>query len=416
MGTKTRLQTTVSERTIDWQSPITADGSTVTQAVAGQGYFIDTSSNAHTINLPSASGVSQGDIIRICQINGSNTITIGRNGNKINGAASDGELTSDGDSIEYVFVNDAEGFKTIGSTINPTFTTASGGTETTSGNYKIHTFTGDGNFVVSALGNKASVNSGGPNTADYVVVAGGGGGGSDRGGGGGAGGFRESHSTTNSGSYTASPLATPTGITLAVQTYPITVGGGGAAGVHPGPTSPSGVTGSPSVFSTITSAGGGGGKNSNTGVALAGGSGGGSSGSGAGAGGAGNSPPVSPPQGNPGGQAHDSSNPRGAGGGGATAAAAPSVPLPAGVSDGGAGATTNIIGSPEAYAGGGGGAGSPGLASSGGNGGGGDGSAGGTGQSGPANKGGGGGGSNTGGPGGAGGKGVVIIRYQYQGS
>ena len=81
MGTKPRLQTTVSERTIDWQSPITADGSTVTQAVAGQGYFIDTSSNAHTINLPSASGVSQGDIIRICQINGINTNSIGINGN-----------------------------------------------------------------------------------------------------------------------------------------------------------------------------------------------------------------------------------------------------------------------------------------------------------------------------------------------
>ena len=33
------------------------------------------------------------------------------------------------------------------------FTEATGGTVSTSGDYKIHTFTGDGNFVVSQVGN-----------------------------------------------------------------------------------------------------------------------------------------------------------------------------------------------------------------------------------------------------------------------
>ena len=46
-------------------------------------------------------------------------------------------------------------------------TAASGGTVTTSGDYKIHTFTSSGNFVVSGLGT----------AIDYLMIAGGGGGG-----------------------------------------------------------------------------------------------------------------------------------------------------------------------------------------------------------------------------------------------
>jgi hypothetical protein len=84
---------------------------------------------------------------------------------------------------------------------------------------------------------------------------GGGGLAGNAGGGGGAGGFRESHSNPVSGCYTASPLATPTGITVSKTAYPITVGGGGADwfGIA------NGNPGSNSIFSTITSSGGGGG-------------------------------------------------------------------------------------------------------------------------------------------------------------
>ena len=61
-------------------------------------------------------------------------------------------------------------------------------TITTSGNCKIHTFTGPGTFCVSQISGNADNNK-----VSYVVVAGGGGGGGrDGGGGGGAGGFRES--------------------------------------------------------------------------------------------------------------------------------------------------------------------------------------------------------------------------------
>ena len=55
---------------------------------------------------------------------------------------------------------------------------ATGGTVTTVGLYKVHTFFSNGSFVVTGSG-----------TAEVLVVAGGGGGGSDMGGGGGAGGL-----------------------------------------------------------------------------------------------------------------------------------------------------------------------------------------------------------------------------------
>ena len=48
---------------------------------------------------------------------------------------------------------------------------ATGGTITTSGDFKIHTFTGDVSFTVTSAGNAT-----GSNTVDYLVVAAGGGG------------------------------------------------------------------------------------------------------------------------------------------------------------------------------------------------------------------------------------------------
>jgi hypothetical protein len=62
---------------------------------------------------------------------------------------------------------------------------------------------------------------------------------------------------TTSGCYSASPLATATSLPVSVQHYPITVGGGGAAGY---PESSCTAVGSNSVFSTITSTGGGAGR------------------------------------------------------------------------------------------------------------------------------------------------------------
>jgi len=211
---------------------------------------------------------------------------------------------------------------------NQLFVAASGGSESISGDYKIHTFTGPGTLTVSCAGNDA-----GSNEVSYLIVAGGGGGCgfglSGAGGGGGGGGFREG----SDGSYTDSPLAT-TALPVSVQGYPITVGGGGSGGSKPSAGSPQGGN---SVFASIVSTGGGrGGGHPNSGGTDGepGGSGGGGTGPG-GPPGAGNTPAVSPPQGNPGGPGGGSNN--GGGGGGATGGG--------GVSGGGTGGTTQINGS-----------------------------------------------------------------------
>ena len=432
----------------DWQAVITADGSTVTTMVSGRGYFVDTSSAAGILKFPLSA--SRGDYVEIkdyARTFGTNNVTVQRNGHNVDGTADDATLDSDAETVKFVYIDSTKGWSALNSQsvarYGANFITASGGTETTSGIYKIHTFTGDGNFVVSALGNQPATS----NKVSYVVVAGGGGGGSGggptgssgvAGAGGGGGGFREAKVPGDP--YTDSPLDAGTGLTISTGTYPITVGGGGSAGTRP---SPIGGTGSNSVFSTITSAGGGrGGGRGGPDACADGGTGGSGGGStfpnptSSGDNGVGNTPPVSPPQGTNGGAGTpNSNNPSGGGGGGATAvgANAGDGPHPSNAAAGGAGgtgATTSISGSPTGYAGGGGGGGGGDIPADP------DGGAGGTatqgggagtrtgdpalpaGVAGTANTGGGGGGggSNPGRLGGAGGKGVVIIRYQYTAS
>jgi len=408
---------------VNWDTTAKTAGFT---GVSGNGYFINTTGGAITVNLPASP--SAGDIMAVADYAGTadtNAITVGRNGSNINGAAADLDVTKENSAIILVYVDATQGWKNTETSnlediaLQPTFIVACGGTETESGNFKIHTFTGPGTFTVSSLANAV----GGPNTVDYLVIAGGAGGGGGSGGaGGGAGGYRES-SGAASGCYTRSPLgACVSALPVAVQGYPITVGAGGAL---MSTDSNQGGSGANSVFSTITSAGGGGGGGETTPQkpGVAGGSGGGGQGNpGNKPGGAGNTPPVSPPQGNNGG--NGITNYAGGGGGGATGAGGVAGPNPAGA--GGAGATSSINGTPTARAGGGGGGNQPpagcgpGPASAGGG-------AGGVhnvqlGQPGTVNTGGGGCGgafvdSSPGGfpqRSGAGGSGIVIIRYKFK--
>jgi len=387
---------------VDWQSVIVADGSTATTGVAGKGYFINTTSAAHTFTLPASA--SRGDTIAIkdyAATFATNKLTIARNGHNIQGVANNSLIGTNRASLVLVYVDSTKGWlyaeeHNVADLQVNTFISATGGTVTTSGNFKIHSFTGDGCFVVSQIGAGT-----GPSNVDYLVVAGGGSGGSCMGAGGGAGGYRTTFPSPgcNAGSFP-----------ISATTYPITVGGGGTAGPQFG----YGTSGTSSIFSTITSAGGGTGGGLYTSNGIAGGSGGGST-WGPAAGAAGNTPPVSPPQGNPGGNAQPTynSSAHGGGGGGAGAAGSP-APAAGGNSNGGDGSANSISGSPVTYAGGGG-AGSShqdGTVGTGGSGGGGSGN-GGTGTS---NTGGGGGGGayNGGANGATGGKGIVIIRYKFQ--
>ena len=409
---------------IEWQSKVTSDGSTVTQLSAGKGYFIDNTSAAGLVKLPAPDDSNAGDSIAIKDYAGNfgtNNLTIQRNTNIIQGVENDGKIITDRASLVLVYVDSTKGWiytneSNVADLQSANYVAATGGTVTTSGNFKIHTFTGDGCFVVSCAGNAA-----GNNKVDYLVLAGGGAGGTggnnDGGAGGGAGGFRESYTPAVSGPYTASPLKADCGaLTVTATTFPVTVGGGGAAATSGNAKGPSG---SNSVFSTITSAGGGGGGGNGTSGGHAGGSGGGGHQA---AGSSGNTPPVSPPQGNDGGNGSTpTGTPSGAGGGGATAAgtnASAYNPGPNNGGPGGNGATSEIYGSSLTKGGGGGAANSPGRPTAGtigtgGSGGGGNG--GDSGVSATANLGGGGGGGADGNSG-SGGKGIVVLRYKFQGS
>jgi len=415
----------------DWQAVIVADGSTVTTMATGKGYFVNTTSAVGIVKLPASA--SRGDYVEIKDYAGTfgtNKLTIQRNSHNIQGVANDSDIKTNRASVQLVYIDATKGWlytneSNIAELGQELYVTATGGTvSTVATNYKVHVFTGDGNFVVSCAGNTV-----GNNKVDYLVVAGGGSGGigspGDGGGGAGAGGYRESYTPAVSGPYTASPLKSACGaLTVTAQTYPVTVGGGAAT---PGSNCSLGAKGSDSIFSTITSTGGGGGDaNGNPSpahVAATVGSGGSGGGGHQSVGGSGNTPPVSPPQGNDGASgAQPTGTPSGAGGGGAGGAGNPNAgtwnPGPNDAGEGGAGTTSHITGSPVARAGGGGGGNAPGRPNTGAPGPGGSGG-GGAGQgpsaagSGGANTGGGGGGSGPGNSG-AGGKGVVVIRYKFQ--
>ena len=402
--------------TVDWQ---TGSIKTATFTAAnGEGYFANTNGGIFTINLPSSP--SAGNIISVKDYLNSfatNNLTIGRGGSPIDGNTADLVLDIDGQSVTLIYVDGTRGWLVVNDsnvTLQPKFVTASGGTETTSGDFKIHTFSSPGTFTVSCAGNAL-----GSSSVDYLVIGGGAGAAGDRGGGGGAGGYRFSNGTA-SGCYSAGP--SPLGASALPVTatgFPITVGGGGART----PPSTDAGSGNSSIFSSITSAGGGrGARQGNT--SATGGSGGGGAGIGPNsnsAGSSGNTPPVSPPQGNAGGDGNgtESGPVRRGGGGGGGAGAVGTTATTSQVGNGGAGLTSCISASPVARGGGGAGGGSGGSYSPGGSGGsGGGGNAGnnGDGGNGTCNTGGGGGGgcgatSNTGGNGGSG---VVIIRYKFQ--
>ena len=372
-----------------------------------------------TVTLPSSPAV--GTEMLIIDSTGdasTNNIVVGRGGSKIKGICNDATLKTDRVGVRLIYSDASQGWVTITSAnetapaLNQTlYVTASGGTETTSGDYKIHTFLSDANFVVSSGGN-----ANGSNTVDYLVVAGGGGGGHDNGGGAGAGGFRLSNSTSMPAPLT-SPLATPTAVPVSATTYPISIGAGGSGGT--GPTG--GCNGSNSTFSTIVSAGGGRGGTQGS----AGGSGGGNCSTSPSTKGAGNTPPVSPPQGNPGGLRPGGAPSYSGGGGGGAGAEGDNSTAPKGGNGGigsyvlntgfaGSNGTTGPVSDARYFSGGGGGGGqpySPGNSGTGGAGGGGNAHptvAGGT------NTGGGGGGGSSPSTGGTGGSGIVIIRYKYQ--
>ena len=358
--------TTISTGTA-WQSVQTTDFT----AVAGRGYPCNTTSSAFTVTLPASPSV--GDYIQVVDYAGTfatNNITLGANGNKINGVVANTILTTNREAVTLTYVDSTQGW-------------------------------------VSSSGANEGTQSIDPITysVDFLVLAGGGGGGggdgSGGGGGGGAGGFRTSTQSVGLGTVIT-----------------VTVGAGGAGGTVPSNAN-NAVAGSNSSISgsgltTITSTGGGKGGGAPTTNGGNGGSGGGAS-YGPASAGSGNTPSTSPSQGNSGGA---SGTVRAGGGGGGSSAVGASVSsdgyaTPGNNGGAGGNGTSNSITGSSVTRSGGGGGGARGTGGSGGSGGGGAGGGGvnnGSNAS-PANSGsgGGGGGGDTDTTGGSGSSGIVIL-------
>jgi hypothetical protein len=347
---------------IAWQSTVKTSGFT---AVAGEGYFCNTTSAGFTVTLPATP--SAGQQVALVDYAGTfdtNNLTINPNSNKLEGGTSNLVLSGDREGATLVYIDSTQGW-----------------------------------LATSGINEGTDALSIPPYSIDFLVVAGGGSGGSTYiGAGGGAGGYRTSTQSVGIGTVIT-----------------VTVGDGGTA-VFSSPNGTIGGDGSNSSISgsgltTITSTGGGGGGSfiSSGNPGRSGGSGGGGSYL---SGGAGNTPSTSPSQGNNGGTGTGNPGEACGGGGGAGAVGANFSGTTAGA--GGNGIASSITGSSVTYAGGGGSsayAPAGGVASSGGTGGGGNGSTG-AGSNGTANLGGGGGGSDRAGGtynGGSGGKGVVIL-------
>ena len=290
---------------------------------------------------------------------------------------------SGGDTIS-ISIRNEDGTPSSNSITKTIVDQPSGGTITTYGSYRVHTFTSSGTF-----------NSGAKTAVDVLLVGGGGSGGTgnktnsssaDAAGGGGAGGM----------------IAEQNKSIAASTNFSIVVGSGGSANTNQ---NTAGVSGNNSSGFGLTAIGGGGGGQPNT-NGQTGGSGGGAGGGGAAPnGGAGTSG-----QGNRGGNnaSHTGSNRYGgSGGGGAGSQGEDSTTsLDRGTNGGNAVNNSFRTGSNIQYSGGGAGGAPYGQA-------GGTPGAGGGSHSSPGTneRGGGGGGSSVVGTGGNGGDGIVVIRY-----
>ena len=184
----------------DWQAtPKTADFT----AVAGEGYFVNTTSAAITVTLPSSP--SSGDEVNLVDYAGTadtNNITITSSDN-INGSSNDVLIDYERGGVSIVYVDATQGWIAYNAA----------------------------NETATALASDLP-----PLTVDYLVVAGGGGGAANLGAGGG------------------SSLIYQQNETLSANTsYNITVGAGGAFSVGVGN------NGESSIFNISTSGGGGGG-------------------------------------------------------------------------------------------------------------------------------------------------------------
>ena len=92
---------------VDWQAVVTG----ATTMVAGRGYFVNTTSSAFTMTLPSSA--TRGDEVHIIDYAATfdtNNCTIGRNSHKIQGASADLTVATERAAFTLVYVDSTQGW------------------------------------------------------------------------------------------------------------------------------------------------------------------------------------------------------------------------------------------------------------------------------------------------------------------
>ena len=165
-GTATNFGPTGS---VSWETTVKTAGFTAT---AGEGYFIDTSSGAISVNLPAGTAGAVVGFADYAQNFDTHALTLVQNGSdKIAGSTSNSVISTEGIAVTLVFVDSTKGWIVTDSGLQseapPGFISATGGTITTvCTNFKVHTFTGPGTFQVTSGSGPLAV-------VDYIVVGGG---------------------------------------------------------------------------------------------------------------------------------------------------------------------------------------------------------------------------------------------------
>ena len=220
---------------ISWQSSFKTSNFT---AVAGEGYFLDTSSATVIVTLPSSPSVgNEVHLVDATNSSATNPIEI-TSSDKINSSTATHSIYYNRGAVSLVYSGSVQGWVAYNAA----------------------------NETRGAIAEELNFN------VNYLVVAGGGAGAGFVGGGGGAGGLRTSYGSSSGGGQSAeSAISVST-----LGTYTVTVGAGGTPGQTP-------TNGGNSVFSTITSIGGGIGGAAVGGYGVPGASSGGSGGGGGGA-------------------------------------------------------------------------------------------------------------------------------------
>ena len=107
-GVGVHFQYSGTDGTVAWQAVITANPS---NAVAGRGYFCNTTGAAFTVTLPTSA--TQGDKISFIDYAATfdtNNLTVGRNSHKIQGASSDLVVATERAGFSLVFVDATQGW------------------------------------------------------------------------------------------------------------------------------------------------------------------------------------------------------------------------------------------------------------------------------------------------------------------